>query len=167
MPQLAYNSNEVRIDFSSTDFSDENEIMYQYKLEDFDAAWSTWTTDHRKEYTNLPGGDYRFRVRAKNIYGQLSVEGQYSFSILFPWWKTWWSYGIYSVMILLIIGRLSVIYARYRIKEHARKLAREQKINKRLRQVDQLKDHPCRFFRSHARKRCIRCAEPQCAYRAP
>ena len=31
-------------------------------------------TETKKEYTNLPEGNYRFRVRAKNIYGTRGVK---------------------------------------------------------------------------------------------
>lgn len=38
---------------------------YQFKLDGFDDDWSEWTIEHRKDYTNLSPGNYKFRVKAK------------------------------------------------------------------------------------------------------
>ncbi|MCL4709597.1 hypothetical protein KJ068_30985, partial [bacterium] len=51
----------------------------------------------------MPEGDYHFRVRAKNIYEHVSQEAVYSFTILPPWWRTWWAYGGYAVLFGLLV----------------------------------------------------------------
>jgi len=140
IPELRYNANEMRFDYAATDFSDESVLEYQYILEGFDKKWSSWTIDKRKEYTNLPGGDYTFRVKARNIYDHISQEGNYAFTILRPWWETWWAYLIFGVLFIGIISLIVIWYAQYRTWEQRKKLAKEQEINRRLKQVDKLKD---------------------------
>ena len=49
----------------------------------------------QREYTNLGFGDYNFRVRARGISGAVSDEAVYAFTILPPWYRTWWAYGGY------------------------------------------------------------------------
>ena len=61
-------------------------------LEGFDAKWSPWTTESRRNYTNLPPGSYRFRVRARNLYQHESAEAGYALVIVPPWYATWWAY---------------------------------------------------------------------------
>ncbi len=44
--------------------------QYQYKLDGFNSDWVTTTFDNRRAtYTNLPAGDYTFRVKASNHQG--------------------------------------------------------------------------------------------------
>ena len=47
------------------DVSDTSYLQYQYKLDDVDTDWSSWSSDTQKSY-NLPNGAYTFWVRAKD-----------------------------------------------------------------------------------------------------
>ena len=38
---------------------------------DFSDNWSDWTSETKKEYTNLPSGNFAFKVRTRNMLGQL------------------------------------------------------------------------------------------------
>lgn len=42
-------------------------LTYQYKLDGYVDAWSSWTTETRRTYYNLPGGEYTFWVTGKDI----------------------------------------------------------------------------------------------------
>ena len=68
-------------------------MQYQTRLDGLDDDWSEWTDEARRDYTNLGFGDFRFRVRARNLAGQMSDEGTYAFTILPPWYRTWWAYA--------------------------------------------------------------------------
>ena len=97
-PELPFRENALSFEFASVFYEKPGTTQFQYLLEGFDKEWSEWSLDTRKEYTNLPEGKYRFRVRAKNIYGTMGREAVYSLRILPPWYRTWWAY------ILWIIG---------------------------------------------------------------
>ncbi|MGD8415173.1 MAG: triple tyrosine motif-containing protein, partial [Candidatus Latescibacterota bacterium] len=60
----------LRIEYASPSFENPKENRYQVMLEGFDERWSSWTPDVRRDYTNLPAGEYVFRVRARNTYEQ-------------------------------------------------------------------------------------------------
>ena len=51
-------------------------------LEGFDDRWSSWTSDARRDYTNLPAGEYVFRVRARNTYEQESEPASFTFKVI-------------------------------------------------------------------------------------
>jgi DNA-binding CsgD family transcriptional regulator len=57
----------------------------------------------QKEYTNLHEGDYVFKVKAKNIYNRESLEAVYKFSVLPPWYRTYWSYAIYLTIVGVVL----------------------------------------------------------------
>ena len=98
--------NSVKFEFSSTYMDGLGKTTYQYFLEGFDQDWSEWSNKNEKEYTNLNEGDYLFRIRAKNIYGQLSKEANYQFSILPPWYRSRLAYTSYFVLFSLSFSLL-------------------------------------------------------------
>ncbi|MDP2055622.1 MAG: response regulator, partial [Acidobacteriota bacterium] len=56
-----------------------------------------------RDFTNLSFGDYRFHVRARSVTGAMGEEAIYAFTILPPWYRTWWAYGGY-VLLLGLVG---------------------------------------------------------------
>ncbi|TXB65918.1 SpoIIE family protein phosphatase [Vicingus serpentipes] len=119
--KIGYDYNSLQFEFSCTNFLDEKRNKYQYKLEGFDEEWSDWTNDTKKQYTNLYEGNYKFRVRSKNTYNNKGIEATYKFIVLPPWYRTWYAYVIYGVLLIVliyIIVRVSV----YRLKVANEKL---------------------------------------------
>ncbi len=95
----------LRFEFAApSGFTEANK--YQYWLSGFEPNWSEWSNERRKDYTNIPEGNYKFQARAQNIYGDVSTIGIFDFVILPPWHRTWWAYLLY---IFLFIGLLWTI----------------------------------------------------------
>lgn len=99
------NNSSLRFEFASLFYDAISGTFFQHKLDNYDEKWSEWSSETWKEYTGLPKGEYTFRVRAKNIYGQISREDKYSFIIQPAWYQKWWAYVIYilSVMVLFFL----------------------------------------------------------------
>ena len=80
-------------------------MTYSYWLEGDDESWSKWSPEHKKEYTNLPPGEYVFKVKAKNIFETESEIAEYRFVINKPWFETTWYYagqtGFFLALVLL------------------------------------------------------------------
>jgi signal transduction histidine kinase/DNA-binding response OmpR family regulator len=98
-PELKYENNALRFEFAAPSFDDETANQFQHVLEGLDAGWSAWSKEGDRDVTNLGAGSYRFRVRARNLYGQVSREAVYAFTILPPWYMTWWAFGLYAAML--------------------------------------------------------------------
>ena len=116
---------------------------YQYYLEGSEDGWSDWTTETKKDYTNLSGGNYTFRIRAKNIYGVISSEDSFSFKVLPPWYLSLWAYLLYTFMAILGIFMIDRIMRRKIInRERDRAKLREAELIKKqaqeLETVDRL-----------------------------
>jgi ligand-binding sensor domain-containing protein len=103
VPVIPFALNSLRFTYSALSFEDVDRIEYQYILEGHDKNWSTWTPMMQKEYTNLHEGDYVFKVKAKNIYNRESLEASYKFTVLPPWYRTYWSYAIYFAMLGVVL----------------------------------------------------------------
>jgi GAF domain-containing protein/CheY-like chemotaxis protein/ligand-binding sensor domain-containing protein len=100
---LSYKKSTLRFEYAAPFFDQEEKTQYQTWLEGFEKGWSGFDNNYYKEYTNLPSGDYHFHVRAKNVYGKSSAETVYSFSILPPWYRTWWAYLLYALAAISLV----------------------------------------------------------------
>lgn len=95
--RLPYARNSLRFRFAAPFFDGTEHLSYQYFLEGFDKGWSNWSQQAMKEYTNLGEGNYTFRVRAKTLYGDVSPEAAYPFSVAPPWYRAPLAYLAYSL----------------------------------------------------------------------
>ena len=146
-PFLPYDLNDIRFSYTATSYNYDEKIQFQYILEEFDEDWSTWGTKSYKEYTNLPHGKYRFKVKAKNLYGVETKPVIYNFTVLPPWYRTYWAYSIALIFFIsgvVVIDRLQrkrlFRKQQLRIQVQQQKLERERQISNKLRKVDRLKD---------------------------
>jgi hypothetical protein len=107
---LPYKNNELRFSYAAASYVAPKRNQYQVKLEGFDSDWSTWTPETQKDYTNIPEGEYIFRVRSKNVYDVAGVTDAIPFEILPPWYRTWWAYLLYTFSIA------GILYLAYKIR---------------------------------------------------
>ncbi|MCP4216087.1 MAG: response regulator [bacterium] len=101
-PVLLYKDRHISFHTAAPFFEREKDTLYRYRLDGFNNSWSKWSGDSKKHYTNLDNDNYTFRVQAKNVYGVISREGNFSFTIPPPWYKTWWAYALYVSAFLLL-----------------------------------------------------------------
>jgi DNA-binding CsgD family transcriptional regulator/ligand-binding sensor domain-containing protein len=126
-PSLSYNYNSLHFESSSTLFGQEHTLEYSYLLEGFDKNWSDWARKTEKDYTNIPEGDYVFKVKCRNNFDNESAIASFSFTILPPWYRTWWAYGLYAVLFAVV---LYLFYKRQQQKykkQQQRKLQEQQR----------------------------------------
>jgi signal transduction histidine kinase/class 3 adenylate cyclase/ligand-binding sensor domain-containing protein/ActR/RegA family two-component response regulator len=136
--ELSYLHNIFSIEFAALNYLNPERNQYKYKLEGFNDEWTYTSADNRvATYTNLNSGNYRFVVEGSNDDGIWNPEPAIlNITVLPPWWLTWWAKAIY---ILLFIGSVwGFIY--FRTQQQKRKLKEAQELNKKLEQVDKLKD---------------------------
>jgi ligand-binding sensor domain-containing protein len=146
-------------------FVDESRTRYRYLLEGYDKNWSDWTPETRKEYTHLDTGLHRFRVQARNVYGDHSPETVFQFKVLLPWYRTWWAILSYALMFLLLTyltvkWRHSITLKREKQKLERIVKERTKEINEKNRQLEtqtlQLKDQAEKLREMSAVGRCRR-----------
>jgi ligand-binding sensor domain-containing protein/DNA-binding CsgD family transcriptional regulator len=130
--KLPYERNELRFTFSCTSYRDLEKNRYQYILVGFDKTWSEWTSRTQKEYTNLPEGQYVFKVRARNDNRELSVkDADFVFRIAPPWYRTATAYVMYSVLgLMALAGMVKLVYQQKERQLRQEKLKSERKIIK-------------------------------------
>ena len=103
IPTLKYEHNSFIIDYAAGFYEASEKIYYSYQLVGYEDKWSEWTQKTEKEYTNLHEGNYTFQIRAKNVYGTISTIATYKLKILPPYYRTWWAYSGYIILLILLI----------------------------------------------------------------
>ena len=102
---INYQNNSIRIWFYATFFENPDETQFSYRLVGFNNEWSTWSNESFKDYTNIPPGNYKFEVKARNIYKQQSNIATINVAIIAPWYRTSAAFIVYAVFgIILLIS---------------------------------------------------------------
>jgi signal transduction histidine kinase len=81
----------VDIHYTGLSFVSPQQVRFKYRLEGLDDDWVDAKKERVAHYTHLPAGDYRFHVRAANNDGVWNeTAALLTFTVLPPWWGTWW-----------------------------------------------------------------------------
>ena len=96
---FTHDQNSLTFSFSSLNYGQQRQTIYQYRLEGYDREWSNFSLQHQAVYKNLKPGRYTLHVRGTTVAGQSSdKETILTVNILPPWWLTWWAYLLYIVV---------------------------------------------------------------------
>lgn len=117
---LKPNENFFSFEFVAVDFNRQDRIQYAYMLEGFDKDWIYSGTRRYASYTNLPGGDYTFKVRSSigsDVWGN---ETKIPVHIGSPVYKTWW----FIALMATIVAAIAFWFIQKRARQH--RLQREE-----------------------------------------
>jgi signal transduction histidine kinase/CheY-like chemotaxis protein/ligand-binding sensor domain-containing protein len=126
---LSYRQSVISMEFSALDFGSADKKQYAFKLEGIDKDWNNVGSRNTASYTNLPAGEYLFKIKYKNASGRWSpVVNALAINIVPPFWLTWW----FELMaVVFIIGG---IYGAFKIRVQsikAQKIALEKQVRER------------------------------------
>ncbi|MCO5936533.1 transcriptional regulator [Mucilaginibacter sp. RB4R14] len=128
-PSLTHNWNSLHFEYSSPIFEEQSNAEYSYLLDGFDKEWSEWSKRPDKDYTNLPAGNYTFKVKARNHQNNESAVATYVFVINPPWYQTVWAYLLYSVLIAGVLYYIYKLQEASHIKKQQKQLLIQQQKN--------------------------------------
>ncbi|MGQ0798724.1 MAG: ligand-binding sensor domain-containing protein [Pseudomarimonas sp.] len=114
----------VELSFAGLTFLQAKRLRYRYRLEGFDSEWVDGSSSRTAQFTNLPPGEYRFRVTAARPNGEWSKDEARLRLVVTP--QFWQRSGFLPM--LALIG-LMLTYALYRwrigqLNANARRLTR-------------------------------------------
>ncbi|PWJ55954.1 two component regulator with propeller domain [Dyadobacter jejuensis] len=107
--EFRHDQNIFTLNFALRSYFRSERNQYAYRMEGFEKNWN-YVKIPSATYTNLPAGTYTFLVKAANgddhwTENPLSVK----IIVLNPWWKTWFAYLIYGIL----LGLLAYTIARF------------------------------------------------------
>lgn len=122
MIELPYNKNHLSFDFMGINFSNPDAVLYKWKLEGFDADWSPASKQRTVTYSNIPDGEFYFKVISCNEDGVWNKNPASIHIIIHkPFWKNWW------FIFVGILGLVSLIWFIFKQREkNIKQKAQEQ-----------------------------------------
>ena len=139
--QLSYKESDISFEFVGLHYASPKNNQYAYMLEGYDEGWIPTPSSKRYvTYTNLPAGNYIFRVKSSNndgLWCKPEEEVALNITITPPFWKTLW----FNVMAVLII--LASVYSWYLLRtRHLRlqKIVLERTVEERTALINEQKE---------------------------
>jgi signal transduction histidine kinase len=129
--ELLHFQNNLSFQLSAPTYIDEKQTRFSYLLEGSgNKNWSTPSTDAAMNFVNLPPGQYTLKARAVFLHGLYpDIESSYSFTILPPWWRTWW----FQLLAAIFVLALALLFLRYYIN---RKLQLQRAVLEKRRAIE-------------------------------
>ena len=139
---LPASENSLSFHYSTPAFDFPERRHWRTRLEGFDQDFSDWSEATFRDYTNLPGGDYRFQVQFRDGWGRTSPVASLPFSVAPAWYlqpaamAAW--IGL-ALLLLLFTGWL----ARRTVAAHNRHL--QTLVQDRTREIEDQRDQLARM----------------------
>ncbi len=86
--ELPHDKNHLTFEFTGISLAHPERVRFSYILEGYDPEWTLNTSTDQVTYSNIPPGDYVFRVEAGNAKGWSTEPLDFAFSIAPPYWQT-------------------------------------------------------------------------------
>lgn len=110
---LPHHQNTLTLSFAALDFTSPSKNQYAYKLGQQDEDWTHIGNRRFVTFSDLNPGSYTFTVKGTNSDGIWNeTPATLQFTILSPWWQTWWAY----MLLGFILFWMFVFLRRYEIK---------------------------------------------------
>ena len=98
---IPYNLAVISVNFSAVEFSFQDQIKYAYYLEGWDRDWNYIDKLNMAYYSRLNEGKYKLHLKSTDTEGAWSKnEKIILIEILPPWYRTWWAYALYILVII-------------------------------------------------------------------
>ncbi|HER08761.1 MAG TPA: hybrid sensor histidine kinase/response regulator [Bacteroides sp.] len=125
--RLKSHQSNFAISFSMLSFKSPESNHYSYMLEGFDDGWNYIGTQNKATFTNVPPGNYVFRVKGLNSdLSEYGTEASLSVAVLPTVWRT------KLAMILYVTVFLTLVFLAYRIARRFVRLKNNLKVEKRV-----------------------------------
>jgi AraC family chitin signaling transcriptional activator len=112
--ELPFQLNNIRVRYG---IPQQPHVQYRYRLSPKTDQWSPWSAQTERSFLQLPENQYTLSIEAKAA-NQLLSTTTIAFSIAPPWYRRWYAYALY---LLLLTG---LFYSQRR--RHKRKLAHQR-----------------------------------------
>jgi signal transduction histidine kinase/ligand-binding sensor domain-containing protein len=127
--ELSYESNTISLTFKALEFTRPEQNSFAYKLEGLDKDWVYTATD-KIRYSNLPPGNYRFLLKARNNESTWNDEPLVlSIIINPPYWETWWFRSLCILVVASMIFAISRYYIHQKVLVKTRELEKQHALN--------------------------------------
>ncbi|GAB2471273.1 hybrid sensor histidine kinase/response regulator [Hymenobacter qilianensis] len=107
--------NDFAVEFVALNYANPQKNRYAYQLVGYNQDWVHPAPGQRTaSFANLPAGTYTLQIKATNGEGVWSKRyATMRFEVLSPWWRTWWAYALYGLVVLGFVA----LYRRFEMSQ--------------------------------------------------
>lgn len=101
---LKHSQSVITFNFTALNYTSPERNQYEVILEGFEDEWRNLGTQRSATFTNLDAGNFVFKVRGSNndlMWNDVGTSLQ--IRVLPPWYKSWYAYIIYALIIFSIM----------------------------------------------------------------
>ncbi len=139
-PQLPPDRNHITFHFNRVDKRYPKSVKFKYYLENFDKTWSQPSSNSFVTYSNLPPGNYVFRVMATDSRGSWTPSSSYPFTVLTPFYQT----ASFIVGMFILFAGAVTLGLYIRVKQRVNQVIMLERI--RVREQEALRKEIARDF---------------------
>ncbi len=140
-PRLPPEINHITFHYNRVDKRYPKSVKFRHFLENFDKTWSQPSSINEVTYSNLPPGDYTFRVMATDNQGSWSPASvSYPFVVRTPFYKT----ASFIVGLFILFAGAVTLILYIRVKNRVNKLVMMERI--RVKEQETLRKEIARDF---------------------
>ncbi|MGZ2371093.1 sensor histidine kinase [Ancylomarina sp. YFZ004] len=101
---LTHDMHHLTFNFEALSYKSPEKVKYKWILEGLDKEWSPVTNKSEATYSRIPPGTYTFKIKASNSDGIWTpTPYEYTFTILPPWWLTWWFLSLLVIFLAIVV----------------------------------------------------------------
>ncbi|MEH6308963.1 two-component regulator propeller domain-containing protein [Olivibacter sp. CPCC 100613] len=101
---LRHNQSTFSIDFAALSYPSPEMTEYVYRMDGLDPGWTYLQANRKAYFTELPPGEYIFRVSTVNSLGtRIGKEAVLAIHILPPFWASKAAYLLYAIFIIILV----------------------------------------------------------------
>ncbi len=140
-PILPSDKNHITFHFNRVDKRYPKSVKFKYLLQNFDKTWSQPSSSTHVTYSNLPPGDYTFKVMATNNRGIWSESTiAYRFTVKAPFYQT---ASFIAGLIIFVAGSITLLMY-LRVRQRVKKMIETERI--RMKEQESLRKEIARDF---------------------
>ncbi len=125
---LRWNDRDLHLSARALSYANPAANRYQWRLAGFDPEWVDSGNRGEREFSQLPPGSYKLKLRAATGSGPWSAPiAALTLLVAAPPWATPWAYAAYAVALLLVFMAMFRSYRARLKRRHAFDLAEQQR----------------------------------------
>lgn len=114
--EMRFVDKNISFSFDGIYMTNPGSLRYSYFLEGFSSDWTPPSNNSTASFTNLPPGEYVFKLKVDNGNNNFSKVFSLPIEVTPPFYRTWWFYFIVGIIITAIV--LSIDRARQKKRDN-------------------------------------------------
>lgn len=135
-----YDQNNISFSYSAIEYKYPEKVQFRYKMNGMLNKWTEPSSQNETVFRKLDPGEYTFQVKARDQQGAWGPVTSFHFSIIPPFWNTYWFYSLLAVS-LVGLGYVLIVIKLHKLeKERLQELVeyKTQDLQKALKQKEVL-----------------------------